>query len=305
MDADIARVLALVALLALALFGVLLPLFVRNNTNVLALGNCFSAGVLLSAGVVHMIPNAAATCKVVSEEAPIASLIFGVGFFSVLSAEVLAIYLSGSGRKHAYTRVGRENEIVSSSAAGIELTSVVRRKKSDTEDEADVEEEEVDGHSAGELVGREGMGLLTSLVLLAVLSLHSIMDGLVIGVGTEFPMTLFLAVFLHKVFGAFALGISLVKSKMFEKQRKLFVASVLSFSLSTPLGILLGMKAGSMLGGFGECLFVALASGTFVYVSLLELLAKEMEQHKLGPSKLLATIAGFVFMSVIGLFEDD
>lgn len=309
MNAEASRLLALVLLLALALIGVLLPLFVRNNPNVLSLGNCFSSGVLLSAGVVHMMPSAALTCKIVSEDAPIASFIFGVGFFGVFAAEVLAVHLSGA-KKQGYSRVGKvQSDTDGEEANSIEMSSVspvVRRKKPEPEDEEEgnTTEEPTEEHSAIEVVGREGMTLFTSLVLLAILSFHSVMDGLVIGVGTTFPFKLFLAVFLHKVFAAFALGTSLLKSNMFEKQRQLYVASVAAFCLSTPLGIILGMQAGSALGGFGECLFVALASGTFVYVSLLELLAKEMDHHRLGVAKLASTAAGFVFMSALGLLED-
>lgn len=89
-----------------------------------------------------------------------------------------------------------------------------------------------------------------------------------------------LAIVAHKFFSAFALGISLVKSGV-PTQRT--TQLVISFSCSTPGGILLGWLASHLLTGSINSLTTeivkGIAAGTFIYVALAEILLEEFSNH--------------------------
>lgn len=76
---------------------------------------------------------------------------------------------------------------------------------------------------------------------------------------------------------------------------------VIAFSAMTPIGILLG----DLIENDGEddtagATCVALAAGTFLYVSLMEVLPPELNSTKHGWSKMGSLIAGFSISAVVG-----
>ena len=84
------------------------------------------------------------------------------------------------------------------------------------------------------------------------------------------------AIVAHKFFSAFALGISLVKSGVAQGRT---VQLVISFSFSTPGGIVLGWLASHLLSGSLNSLTTeivkGIAAGTFIYVAMTEILLEE------------------------------
>jgi solute carrier family 39 (zinc transporter), member 1/2/3 len=84
------RVVAIVAILLTGLAGGLLPLwlgYTPRTQRFFSLGNAFSAGIFLSAGLIHMLPDAEVNLRGVLGEFPAASLIAVIGFFIVLFVE--------------------------------------------------------------------------------------------------------------------------------------------------------------------------------------------------------------------------
>ena len=136
-------------------------------------------------------------------------------------------------------------------------------------------------------------------VLLVVLSVHSIIAGVALGLESEIAASLLvmLAILSHKGSAAFALIIS-VQAAGTERKRLLRVLAV--FAVMTPVGILLGTLTSGLYEGetallIGGC-FNALAAGTFVYVAILDVIDAEMyraDDH----------IAHFVRSSLLG--DDD
>lgn len=147
---------------------------------------------------------------------------------------------------------------------------------------------------------------LRSLALLFALSLHSLFEGLAVGLQEEVSSVLqiFVAVVLHKVALAFSLGLSLV-------QTELSLASVIKsnflFSITSPLGMCIAIA----LEEFGHSLnssimngiLQALACGTFLYVTFFEVLPHELSQSENRLLKLLALLLGFSVVCCI-LFLD-
>ena len=159
--------------------------------------------------------------------------------------------------------------------------------------------------------------LLASLMLLMALSVHSVLAGLSIGLVedmTEIYSTA-LAIVAHKVFAGYALGSTMVAADL-GYDRCVILGIV--FSLSTPVGILIGMSLTSHEESDGRTVGIvqAIVAGTFLYVSIMEVGMKELlicrhndgplrvslSQKQLEALKLLSMLVGFLGMSYLAEF---
>ena len=137
------------------------------------------------------------------------------------------------------------------------------------------------------------------VVLLVVLSIHSIIAGIVLGLEAEVATSVLvmIAILFHKGSAAFALMVSAYASGA-EKRRLWTILTI--FVMMTPLGIILGAGASSLVEGriamLLEGSFNALAAGTFIYVAILDVINAEMSRRD-------DRIAHFVRSTLIG--EDD
>ena len=137
------------------------------------------------------------------------------------------------------------------------------------------------------------------IVLLVVLSIHSVIAGIALGLEPEVAASVLvmLGILFHKGSAAFALMVS-AHSSGADKARLRLILTV--FVLMTPLGILLGTVAANMLEGSAASLiegsFNALAAGTFIYVAILDVIDAEM-------SRFDDRLARFVSSALMG--DDD
>ncbi len=137
------------------------------------------------------------------------------------------------------------------------------------------------------------------VVLLVVLSIHSVIAGAALGLQTEVATSVFvmLGILLHKGSAAFALMVSVYSSGA---DRHHLWKILTTFVVMTPLGIVLGTVASGLLEGRAaeliEASFNALAAGTFIYVAILDVINAEM-------SRIDDRVAHFVRSALIG--EDD
>ena len=167
------------------------------------------------------------------------------------------------------------------------------------------------------------------VVLLVVLSIHSIIAGIALGLEPEVAASVLvmLGILFHKGSAAFALMVS-AHSAGADSRRLTFILSV--FVVMTPLGILLGTVAANLLEGTAAKLiegsFNALAAGTFIYVAILDVIDAEMSRFDdrvarfvssalMGESdvampvqdrdrflKFVLVIAGLASMAVLGIW---
>ena len=137
------------------------------------------------------------------------------------------------------------------------------------------------------------------LVLLVVLSIHSIIAGAALGLEAEIATSVLvmLGILFHKGSAAFALMVSVHASGA--DRRHLWTVLTI-FVLMTPLGIVLGTVASNILEGRTatviEASFNALAAGTFIYVAILDVINAEM-------SRIDDRVAHFIRSTLIG--KDD
>ncbi len=134
------------------------------------------------------------------------------------------------------------------------------------------------------------------LILFVVLSIHSIIAGIALGLEAEVAASLLvmLAILFHKGSAAFALIVSVHVSGA-DRKRLWTVLTI--FVLMTPLGIVFGMVASGFFEGRAALLiegsFNALAAGTFIYIAILDIINVEM-------SRVDDRIAHFVRRSLLG-----
>ncbi len=154
-------------------------------------------------------------------------------------------------------------------------------------------------HAAGSGQGGKTHQPIYPLVLLVVLSIHSIIAGIALGLEPEVAaaVLVMLGILFHKGSAAFALMVS-VHASGADKRRLWTVLTI--FVVMTPLGIVFGTVASSFLEGRAAMLiegsFNALAAGTFIYVAILDVIDAEM-------SRADDRVAHYVRSALMG--EDD
>ncbi|KAL3922287.1 MAG: hypothetical protein SGILL_002282 [Bacillariaceae sp.] len=159
--------------------------------------------------------------------------------------------------------------------------------------------------------------LLASIILLFALSIHSILEGLAIGISSNRNevVSTTVAVLAHKAFASYALGSSMVASEMNEIH---FFVLVSVFSFCSVVGIFLGMifedvsRASKDSATTG--IIQAMVAGTFLFVSIVEIGMKEillcresrlmgdkMSRRDMDWSKLVAFLVGYLAMSSLAV----
>ena len=151
--------------------------------------------------------------------------------------------------------------------------------------------------------------------MLFALSIHSLLEGLAIGIQDTTPkvMILFAAVISHKLVVAFCLGVELTASKG-TKFKNHFLA-IFVFTAGSVIGILVGMglvDLNSVTGSKFLPILQGIAGGTLLYVTLCEVLPREKARwHQnqankaVGLSQFLAFTAGFAVMTSMTIFIND
>ena len=151
--------------------------------------------------------------------------------------------------------------------------------------------------------------VIRSLILLVALSMHSVFEGLAVGLQPTAAkvIAIFAALTLHKCILAFSLGLNLVQSSL---SLASIIRSNLLFALTSPAGIAIGigitdltkdMVAASLVNGIIQ----GLACGTFLYVTFFEILPHEFNVIHHIPSRMLkllflilgyGTVVGILFL---------
>lgn len=86
---------------------------------------------------------------------------------------------------------------------------------------------------------------MTPFILMIALSVHSVFEGLAVGLAQDFQtcLNMVIAIVVHKEAAGLSLGISLVKT--FPDNFRLCRQMVCIFAIATPLGVGIGMAVAS------------------------------------------------------------
>lgn len=330
MSKNEAKLLAILALGIGSFVAGILPLFCseRNRERFPALISfllCFGAGVLLATALVHMLPEVRADLKQYAE------IVFCVGFFLIYTVDELS-HLCGVG-EHGHSHGHNEHLIAADRRSSRDSTSgeydssrnygsseeTKLLNKSESSIQVPPRGSDCDGHAAtsNDSIPRvmitspdsteQAAGVFSLLLALVV---HSLLEGLAIGVQPTAPQVLLLlgAVSAHKYVVGFCLGVVICSRG--SRHRCSHILQILTFSIGSVAGIALGMVLDDVGQTFNKTVIPVLqgvAGGTLLYVTVSEVLPRErgkraeMRFRQIGLLQLFAMILGFTVMSFLSL----
>lgn len=309
----VAKILCMVGVFFFMLLGSLLPVKVietdfekaRHSKKILSLCNTFGGGVFLATCFNALLPAVREKLQRVlslghlSTDYPLAETLLLLGFFVTVFLEQLVLTFRKEKPSfidletfNAGSDAGSDSEYESPFAGGARGHALYA-------------EGHAHAHGAGlsvQELSRSGPLRLLSLVF--ALSAHSIFEGLALGLQEEGEkvVSLFVGVAIHETLVAVALGISMARSAMRLRDAAKLAVTV---SIMIPLGIGIGLGIESARGvpsSVASVLLQGLAGGTFLFVTFLEILAKELEDKNDRLLKVLflvlgyAVLAGMVFL---------
>lgn len=258
--------------------------------------SCFGAGVILTTCFAHMIPDANEEMEMSIKKGymsatgfPLVEILALVGFFVIYLVEELTQYFMAKW----YPQQNNKN----TNSVGMAEANVSNGGH---------------GHSHGFEIISGSVGsfkaMLRCFIVIIALGLHSIFEGIAIGLGHE-PQDvwyLFFAIASHKFVVAFVIGMQFVVAGL---SKCMVVTLILIFSSISPIGIAIGLgltiqEAGDN-GSTGAATTVlnALAAGTLLYVVFFEVLEKERGKNKYGIIQVFCIILGFLFMLIVNVIE--
>jgi len=148
---------------------------------------------------------------------------------------------------------------------------------------------------------------LRAALLLLALSVHSVFEGLAVGLENTSSevLELFSALIVHKSVIAFSLGMSVVQSEMSLKET---FFSVLGFAAASPIGVAIGIIVSQQQSLFTlglSTVLQGLATGTFLYITFFEILPLEFNCSRWRMQKVACLIFGFGLMSFLIIYAGD
>ncbi|KAK3533954.1 hypothetical protein QTP70_034943 [Hemibagrus guttatus] len=287
------KISALFGLLVLTLFFGFIPVRMKffragNGTEihrtVLSLISCFAGGVFLAACFLDIIPDYLSDISEQLQDRnidyPLAEFIMACGFFIVLILERLVLSCNGQGNEETaplLPSVGHSH-------------SHTHRSVNDVESSGHHVHMDLQAHSS-----------FRSFMLFLSLSLHSVFEGLAIGLQATDAKVLeiCIAILIHKSIIVFSLSIKLIQSAV---PTMWLIIYTLVFSIMSPMGIAIGIgvsEAQLKMGLLVQAVLEGLAAGTFVYITFLEILPHELNSPGRQLLKVLFILIGFSLMAFL------
>ncbi|KAL5259153.1 hypothetical protein ACHWQZ_G009568 [Mnemiopsis leidyi] len=267
----------------------------KNAARFTSIANCFGGGVFFGTCFTHLIPEVAIEINIWRDSSdnkflkslPIAEMLECLGFVAILFVETL-VHSHGSKSSKKENKEDTKEDLYALQTNGdahIGDSETKSINSASTETSAEPK--------------RKGVG-----VLIFALAVHSVFEGLAIGV--EAKTTTFLqlagAILIHKCVVAFAVGTRLIDAGLMLKG---IVISLTIFCISTPIGIAVAMGILETLAN-GSHITMALVSGLiqglstgfFLYITFVEMICDEIRDGKDLPLKTLFLAIGVLIIAI-------
>lgn len=214
---------------------------------------------------------------------PVAEFTTCVGFFVVLTVEQIVHTFHDSPLLHGSHATRREKEplLQKDSNEGFRRSSFSNNSIAGQ------------GHPAQE-------SSLRVYILVLALSLHSVFEGIALGLITDIERLAQIAgaIVIHKSIIAFSLSISMVQHEM---RTRTIVKSAILFSIMGPIGVGIGMavlhNSTQVSSSLSSGILQGIANGTFLFVTFFEIFLRELEAigHRL--LKVFFMIIGYTIVT--------
>ncbi|CAG9818383.1 unnamed protein product, partial [Phaedon cochleariae] len=296
---------------------------------------CFGGGVLLSTALIHILPEL--RDSVPEEYRQYTEMVFCAGFFLLYMLDEIVHYFYGDSHEAAILHHnhgnGNNNERRHSITSKYSYGATERRallKGTNSRNPVDhpppYNPSIYRARSDSVLFGEEAPSQLchvghqepchaaptSNIGLLAALSVHSLLEGMVVGLESRSDKVLLLlgAIASHKLVVSFCLGMELASNPSYTCRRH-FVY-ILIFSLGSVGGIVGGMFVTNISNGIKTLLIPCLqglAGGTLLYVTVSEVVPRERarwhkdhEKRSAGIIQFISVVVGFVMMTVLSKY---
>ena len=193
---------------------------VEKRSLAFVIGNMFSAGVMVSAGLCHLLGEAIRDMSLhlsviggdgdtgSSHAFPWATFLCGCGLLITLCADKAASIMSSGGPgRHGSGHGHQDIELTMGRSVGHDSNATVIEARPVTE---------MNGHHHHHLPPQAKVSFITAMLMGVALSFHSLLEGAALGAQETIAnsMHIFIAIVSHKGLAAYALGSSLIESKV-------------------------------------------------------------------------------------------
>ncbi|RUS84871.1 hypothetical protein EGW08_007340 [Elysia chlorotica] len=284
--------------------------------------SCFSAGVFLATCMLDLLPSVRHNLirvlfsLSVITGFPVAEFIMICGLFVILIVEQIVLTFKESQACGPGDESANVRRPLLPKAEHDELTQSIQSENSlgglsdepHVQHSRDFEESAERSRPGSPASPQKTHSPLRALLLVCALALHSVFEGLSVGLqqGISDVLGIFAALVLHKSILSFSLGMNLIQSRI---SRKLAIKSVFVFSIASPLGIAIGIGItdlwNSVSSGLMHGVLQGVASGTFLYIIFFEILPKEFNDGEDRLLKVLFLIIGYSAVTAILFLGDD
>ncbi|XP_007543084.1 zinc transporter ZIP1 [Poecilia latipinna] len=291
------KLVALVVLLSVTMLFGFVPLCVvraggrcggdpERRRRLLALISCFSGGVFMATCLLDLLPDFLQSIGEAFRDAgiklqfPLPEFIVAMGFFLVLVLEQIVLAF----KDQSPPQLEERRALMADSGVQTAGGGLAQRRRGSAE-------------PAGPLHAAPGsQSALRAFVLVFSLSLHSVLEGLAVGLlqrGQE-VLEVCLALLIHKSVIAFSLSAALSQGRL---RRAVVSGCLLTFAVMSPLGIALGVglteSRMSPQHRLARCTLQGLAAGTFLYITFMEILPQELAAGRGRIPKVAMMLLGF------------
>nr|XP_057909918.1 zinc transporter ZIP1-like [Doryrhamphus excisus]XP_057909919.1 zinc transporter ZIP1-like [Doryrhamphus excisus]XP_057909920.1 zinc transporter ZIP1-like [Doryrhamphus excisus] len=293
------KVAALVVLLSVTLLFGLAPLFLvhgagpcsispESRRRLLTLINCFAGGVFLATCLLDLLPDylqgisAAFSNAGITLQFPLPEFIVAMGFFLVLVLE--QVILAFRDQSWALTEE-RQGLLENSSVQAVDGGEGLPHQRCHAKEES-----------------KSASSALRAFVLVFSLSLHSLFEGLAVGLlgRSQEVLEVCLALTIHKSVISLSLAFTLAHGRL---RRPLVIACLLLFAAMAPLGVGIGVGLSesetSTQGKLACYTLEGVATGTFFYITFMEILPHELGHGRGRVAKVAVTLLGFAAVTAV------
>ncbi|VVB07399.1 unnamed protein product [Arabis nemorensis] len=282
------KIAAIPSVLLAGVIGVLFPLLgkvfpsLRPETSFFFITKAFAAGVILSTGFMHVLPEA----YVMLNSPCLTSEAWDFPFtgFIAMVAAILTLSIDTFATSSFYKSHSKASRRIADGEDGVEISSESTAK----------------------------IQVLRTRVIAQVLELGIIVHSVVIGISLgasqspEAAKALFIALMFHQCFEGLGLGGCIAQGKF-----KCLSVTIMSmfFALTTPLGIALGMgiansyDESSPMALIVQGVLNAASAGILIYMSLVDLLAADFMHPKMQSNTGLQIVAHISLLLGAGLMS--